>query len=141
MRAWQSTAGLIALFCVACAGLPPKTKPTELAATAPLDLDAGGGEWPAKQWWKRYQDPTLDQLIALAMESSPTLATAHARFDSARQSVRIAGAASGGSRGTVLISAEVISPRLVGRYTSPPGGSGRMISGVTLITRSLSVSV
>jgi len=33
--------------------------------------------------------------IRLATASSPTLATAHARYDSARQSVRIAGAASG----------------------------------------------
>jgi multidrug efflux system outer membrane protein len=41
---------------------------------------------PAQQWWKRYQDPTLDQLIELAVASSPTLATAHARYDSARAS-------------------------------------------------------
>ena len=96
MTGWRPVAGLIALLCVGCAGLPPKPKPVQLADAAPLDaLEAGGGAWPAKEWWQRYQDPTLDQLIALAMGSAPTLATARARFDSARQSVRVAGAASG----------------------------------------------
>ena len=96
MRAgWAAV--LIALTCVGCAGLPAKRAPSQLTSAAPLDgLDAaGGGEWPAKEWWQRYQDPTLDKLIELAMASSPTLATAHARYDSARQSVRVAGAASG----------------------------------------------
>jgi multidrug efflux system outer membrane protein len=97
MKGWGSAAAAIAALCVGCAGLPPKPKPVQLPAAAPLDgLElAGGGDWPAAQWWKRYQDPTLDQLIELALASSPTLATAHARYDSARQSVRIAGAAAG----------------------------------------------
>jgi len=84
------------LLCVGCAGLPPKQEPVQLPSAAPLDgVTASGGDWPAQQWWKRYQDPTLDQLVELAVASSPTLATAHARYDSARQSVRVAGAASG----------------------------------------------
>ncbi len=43
----------------------------------------------------QYRDPTLDRLIEMALASSPTLATAHTRFESARQSVRIASAANG----------------------------------------------
>jgi multidrug efflux system outer membrane protein len=88
--------GLAALLA-GCAGMPPKPKPVVLPNEAPLAGLAlqGGGSWPAQDWWQRYQDPTLDALIALGLGSSPTLATAHARFDTARQSVRVAGAAAG----------------------------------------------
>ena len=97
MRGRRSAAMLTVLFFVGCAGLPPKQQAVQLPSAAPLEGFelAGGGEWPDKEWWKRYQDPTLDQLIELGLASSPTLATAHARYDSARQSVRIAGAESG----------------------------------------------
>ena len=97
MRGWRSVATLTALFCVGCAGLPSKQEAVQFPGAAPLDgLDiAGGGDWPAEEWWKRYQDPILDQLIGLGLASSPTLATARARYDSARHSVRIAGAESG----------------------------------------------
>jgi outer membrane protein, multidrug efflux system len=96
MKSWRLCLGVI-LLLTACAGLPNKPKPVDLSGAAPLDgLDAAsGGEWPAAQWWRRYQDPTLDQLVDLALATSPTLGTAHARYDSAVQSVRVAGAASG----------------------------------------------
>jgi len=88
---------VLAAACMAgCAGLPPKPQPVILPADAPLsDLAAGGGVWPARDWWKRYRDPDLDKLIEMALEYSPTLATAHARLDTARQAVRLAGAESG----------------------------------------------
>jgi multidrug efflux system outer membrane protein len=93
----QLAAAAIAFFVVGCVGLPPKHEPVQLPSTVPLGglETVAGAKWPAEEWWKNYQDATLDELIALAVQSSPTLATAHARYDSARQSVRIAGAASG----------------------------------------------
>jgi multidrug efflux system outer membrane protein len=105
--------------CAGCAGLPPKHKPVQLPAAAPLDgfETASGGDWPAKEWWKRYQDPTLDQLIELAVATSPTLATAHARYDSARQSVRIAGAEAGAR---VDASADIDRQRLSDNGLFPP---------------------
>ena len=114
---WRGAATLI-LLCAGCAGLPPKHKPVPLPDAAPLDgLESAGRNWPAKEWWKHYQDPTLDRLIELAVASSPTLATAHARFDSARQSVRIAGAASGVR---VDASADIDRQRLSDNGLIPP---------------------
>jgi multidrug efflux system outer membrane protein len=119
VRGRRFAAAVIALSCVGCAGLPPKHRPVELSDAAPLDgLEVAlGGDWPAKEWWKRYQDPTLDRLIELSVESSPTLASAHARFDSARQSVRIAGAATGAR---VDASASLDRQRLSDNGLIPP---------------------
>ncbi len=70
--------------------------PATLSGEAPLsEPPSGAAAWPPQDWWRQYRDPTLDRLIDMALESSPTLAAAHARFESARQSVRIASAASG----------------------------------------------
>ncbi len=98
MRRRHRAAVLLSTLMVGCAGLPPKPQPVTLPQEAPLSDVPGagaGGAWPAPQWWMQYRDPTLDRLIEMALASSPTLATAHARFASARQSVRIASAASG----------------------------------------------
>jgi len=97
VRAHRGAAALFCALLAACAGLPPKHKPVQLSQAAPLDGigTPGGGDWPAKEWWKRYRDPTLDQLIDLGGANSPSLASAHARYDSARQSVRLAAAESG----------------------------------------------
>jgi multidrug efflux system outer membrane protein len=105
-----------------CAGLPPEPGPVQLPVQVPVSgFAAGGGEWPAVEWWKHYQDPTLDRLIAMALESSPRLSTARARFDSAREAVRVAGAASGAKVDAVADANRdrfsnhgVFSPRLLG---------------------------
>jgi len=93
--------GLVGFLCAAflagCAGFPGKQKPVALPSAAPISgLDqTAGGAWPEREWWHRYADPTLNALIDQAIATAPTLATAHARFDSARETVREAGAASG----------------------------------------------
>jgi multidrug efflux system outer membrane protein len=87
---------MLALSIAGCAGLPPKPKPVVLQSDAPLSDGLGaGGVWPAADWWKQYQDPTLDRLVEMAIASSPSLAAAQARFESARQEVRVASAATG----------------------------------------------
>lgn len=119
MLAVRAFAFAFALAGVGCAGLPAKQHPAQLPNAVPLDgLDAaGGGEWPAAEWWKRYQDPTLDQLIELGVGSSPTLATAHARYESARQSVLLAGSAAGAH---VEASADMERQRLSDNGLIPP---------------------
>ena len=97
MTCLRSLAIAVVVAIVGCAGLPPKQKPVQLPVALPLDgLEfPAGGRWPSQEWWKRYQDPVLDRLIELALGSSPTLATAHARYDTALQSVRVEGASAG----------------------------------------------
>ncbi len=118
------TLAVAALALAACAGLPPKPQAVSLPTRAPLDDTlSDAGQWPAPDWWKHYRDETLDRLIDLALGSSPTLASAHARFDSARQSVRLAGAVSGAHVDAVtdadrqrLSDNGVFPPRLLGFY-------------------------
>ena len=45
----------------------------------------------AKEWWRLYGDPELDQLIATASASNQTLRQAVARVDEARALARVAG--------------------------------------------------
>lgn len=85
------------LLLAGCAGMPQRQPPVSLPKEAPLEgLEySAGGAWPAADWWKRYSDATLDALISLGAADSPSLASAHARFESAEQSVRLAAAAAG----------------------------------------------
>ncbi len=119
MRTHRAAVVVVAALLVACAGLPPKQKAVRLSDAAPLDSLSmeSGGNWPAQQWWKRYQDSTLDQLIELGGANSPSLATAHARYDSARQSVRLAAAESGAH---VEASADADRQRLSDNGVFPP---------------------
>jgi outer membrane protein, multidrug efflux system len=119
MKVWAFGAAVITVFALGCARLPPKQPPVHLSVSAPLDglQFQGGGDWPEAEWWKRYQDATLDQLITLGISTSPTLAGAHARFDSARQSVRLAAAASGAH---LEASADLDRQRLSDNGLFPP---------------------
>jgi outer membrane protein TolC len=45
----------------------------------------------AREWWRRYGDPELDQLIATASASNQTLRQAVARVDEARARPPVAG--------------------------------------------------
>src|SRR5690606_33312457 len=44
--------------------------------------------WPTEQWWHRYQDPQLNQLVDEALAGSPSLAAAQARLGLANAAVR-----------------------------------------------------
>ena len=96
MRLAQTVLALASSIIVGCAAVKPATAPPMLSEV-PLAGTAlpAGGQWPGSGWWQRYQDPTLNQLVETALADSPTLAAAHARFDSARESVRVTAAAVG----------------------------------------------
>lgn len=86
-----------AIAISACAGLPPKHPTPQLQDRAPLpsELSTAGETWPAANWWEKYQDATLNDLMARALANAPSMAAAEARFASARESIRVAAAAAG----------------------------------------------
>ncbi len=98
MKGLTALGALLVISLCGCAALPPEPKPTVLPNEAPIGrspVAAVRGAWPEAQWWRGFHDDTLDQLIDLALQFSPTLATAHARFDLAREAVKVAGAGTG----------------------------------------------
>src|SRR6185437_8252669 len=77
--------------------------------------------WPATDWWRAYDDPQLDQLMATALQQSPDLVQAQGRVRTAEQSVKLAAAQAGLSiNGTAQLSRQRISehglmpPQLLG---------------------------
>lgn len=89
------TAALAALL--AGCHVPAKIDHPALRDDVPLaGVEAGTrAGWPAAQWWRAYNDPQLDQLMAMALRGSPDLAQAKSRVDSAQQNIRVAAAQAG----------------------------------------------
>ena len=110
---------LSVLITAGCSGIPRFPESPAIASALPLPPLAalGGGTWPQTDWWRRYQDPTLDQLIEAGLAKAPNLQAAHARFDQARESVRLAGSATGAH---VSLAGELDRQRLSDNGVFPP---------------------
>jgi len=85
----SATLACLALFSVAtlsgCApdlGPKPEMRLPAAYSTA-KSLDASVAAWPDEMWWKRYNDPQLNALIADALAGSPDLKMAAARVRAA----------------------------------------------------------
>jgi NodT family efflux transporter outer membrane factor (OMF) lipoprotein len=87
---------LIIAGCVSSGGIVPQSR-----ATDPASLDAGpavreadaSAHWPDADWWRAYNDPQLNALVAAAQAGSPTLAAAGARVREAQSLAGVAKAA------------------------------------------------
>lgn len=79
--------------------IPPRPPHPDLSGPAPLAgvPSSANAAWPDAQWWHRYGDEQLNDLEARALNASPTLAVARARFDQATRNVDIARANGGAS--------------------------------------------
>ncbi len=112
-----------------CAALDPGQPGVATLQAAQAGLREGTITWPAEQWWLRYQDPQLDQLIGEALAGSPSLAAAQARLN-------IAGAAVGGARAIQLpqlnASYNSVRERFSENYIYPPPYAGSMLTDNTL---------
>jgi len=89
------------LWLSGCAGfggtIPPRSSlldPASLAAEQSLAQGRmSAAQWPRADWWVRYGDRQLDELMVEALARSPSLLMAQARIDKAAALSGIAGAA------------------------------------------------
>jgi NodT family efflux transporter outer membrane factor (OMF) lipoprotein len=81
-----------------CAPLPAKSPPHPDVARPELrqtfaaiagDPAFGHAAWPGRTWWSGFNDKALDALVEMAIRDNPTLATAQARIEQARQVARL----------------------------------------------------
>jgi len=94
----RTPALLITLLALAACAVPAPEKPVAMREQVPLTLSGvqlDAAPWPTQDWWQRYDDPVLSQLIRSALDGAPRIATATARIAAAREQVRVAGASQG----------------------------------------------
>ncbi len=77
----------LALSLSGCALMEPSAPPAAQLDGAKLGLAEQSVTWPDAQWWRRYGDPQLDQLVQEALAGSPTMTAAQARLAQANASV------------------------------------------------------
>ena len=111
----------IILLCFAGAGCAPapvlKDPNTSEGIKVSKAFSAPEAAWPAKDWWVKYQDPQLNDLVALALKDSPDIKIASARFAQS--------AAVSESIGSVLYpqlsgNANATAQEFSGNYLFPP---------------------
>jgi outer membrane protein, multidrug efflux system len=83
-----------------CAAMSPPAEPeTHERQVVPLQVSgttqSSDAQWPDATWWRGYGDDTLNSLVEQALRDSPGLASATARFSTASENARVAGAAAG----------------------------------------------
>ncbi len=114
---------LLLVALAGCAAPDPGQPNLATLQGSQIGLDDGVISWPSTQWWLRYQDPQLNQLIRQALAGSPSLAAALARLD-------IANAAVGGARAVQLpqlnVDYSLIRERFSENYIFPPPFGGSM---------------
>ena len=121
----------VAVGVAACASLDHTPLATPQIDASSLGAKAVAVDWPTQEWWRRYEDPQLDALIADGVKGSPTLAAARARIARAR-------AAAGVARAPLLPEVSGNASSLYQRYSEnyifppPLGGSWNSDNRLTL---------
>ncbi|HWK71985.1 MAG TPA: efflux transporter outer membrane subunit [Burkholderiaceae bacterium] len=114
---------LLVVALSGCAAIPPGEPGSAPLQGAQLGLQEHDMAWPTEEWWRRYDDPQLDRLLAEALAGSPSLAAARARLD-------MANAAVGGARAVQLpqlnTNYTMLRERFSENYIYPPPYGGSM---------------
>jgi NodT family efflux transporter outer membrane factor (OMF) lipoprotein len=105
----------------ACAAVPrlgpePQARPAAAYASA-RSFQAPAASWPQEGWWRRYNDPQLDRLVAEALQNAPSLVQAEARV---RRAEALAEQARAADRPDLSVNAEVAAVRQSYNMGIPP---------------------
>lgn len=92
--ALATIAGFLATACTALPSLPFAEAATEPSPDGAAEhIGEQGESVGAAAWWKSFDDPELDRVVALVLEANFDIATAVARVEQARAKARVAVAA------------------------------------------------
>ena len=113
-KPWPHWLALAFLPCAAWAGPSTAASSAQVAIPAQWQAETPAGALDTAalvQWWKRFDDPALEQLVDTSLRQSPTIRTALSRIAAARAARNIeragllpsinAGASGSGTRTTV----------------------------------------
>jgi multidrug efflux system outer membrane protein len=118
---------------VGCARIPADhdTLPQQDLAGVQLapNIKLARDGWPQAQWWTRYGDEQLNQLMAQALKDGPTLQVAGARIGSARAALKLDRADLGAD---VALDATINRQRYSANGLFPPPIGGRYYGESTL---------
>lgn len=74
--------------CASLQGDRPAATPTQPAEVrVPANLAHGTADWPASDWWQRFDDPQLDGLIERGLRDAPSMRAVAARSREAAEGV------------------------------------------------------
>ena len=82
----------LGLSLISCKTVGPDYKRSETNLPATFSEAADVESLQLKEWWKQYQDPKLNELIALSLKNNTNIALAVARIEEADASMREVGA-------------------------------------------------
>jgi NodT family efflux transporter outer membrane factor (OMF) lipoprotein len=129
MKPLLSISVLLLTALTGCAAINPGKPALSELEGAKIGLQDTAIAWPTEQWWHRYQDPQLNQLIDESLRNSPTLAAARARL-------AVANAAVGSARAVRLPQLDATynntRERFSENYIYPPPYGGGMYTDNSL---------
>src|SRR5438045_4562003 len=83
----QVAALLLALPLIGCVQTPPTTPSQSEIASTSLGLGSEAAPQTSADWWKAFNDPQLDRLVAQLLANNPSLQGALARIRAAEAAV------------------------------------------------------
>ena len=121
-RSTPLLAALLLAGCVSYSGITPQATTT---TAADLALTPASIQWPSERAWEALHDPVLSGLMEQALEQSPTIKVARARFNQVAAMTKVADA---NRLPSVAVNASVTPEHFTENYIYPPPFAGSVYS-------------